>query len=218
MIDIETIGVRSTSMLLQIGACYFDRNTGEIGKTFLVNIDPSMFKDQFTFDYGTVKWWFEQTEEARKSVMENAVELRVALMDLHDFCDSDETNIWCHATFDMPIILNAFEVMGIKFPIHFRRMRDIRTLMDIADHKTEKPRQGIHHNGLDDAKFQVVYVVEALNKLKGMSAEEVISDYELHVLQQIRYPAHDSTAFERNGVEVKNWELVKNWIRTIWKK
>lgn len=168
MIDIETLGVRSSAMILQIGACYFDRNTGEIGDTFLVNIKTPGHMP-FTVDQDTVAWWFQQSQEARESVLTNPepIDIQRAVLDLHDFCDRDDTNIWCHATFDMPIVLHAFEVIGLKFPIHFRRMRDIRTLMDIADHRSEKKREGVHHNGLDDAKFQVAYVVEALNKLKN---------------------------------------------------
>lgn len=166
MIDIETLGVRSSAMILQIGACYFDRNTGEIGDTFLVNIKTPKHLG-FTVDIDTIAWWFQQSNEARESVLGNQVHIENAIRDLYDFCDRDDTNIWCHATFDMPIILHAFEVVGLKFPIHFRRMRDIRTLMDIADHKSEKVREGVHHNGLDDAKFQVAYVVEALNKIKN---------------------------------------------------
>ena len=41
MVDIETLGVSHDSVITQIGACYFDRNTGEIGAKFIANIDLS---------------------------------------------------------------------------------------------------------------------------------------------------------------------------------
>lgn len=166
MIDIETWGTRSTSAIIQIGACYFDRDTGEIGDTFSVNIDYLVSTEPFTTDESTMQWWSEQSQEAKDAVSANGVSIATAIRDLHDFLDRDDVRIWSHATFDIPILLNAFHVLGLKFPIHYKRMRDIRTLMDLADHYGTKEREGIHHNALDDCIFQVGYCTEAFNKLK----------------------------------------------------
>lgn len=162
MIDIETLGTRTTSQIVQIGACYFDRNTGEIGKEFCMNIAPS---GHFTTDQKTLNWWKEQSQEARDSVFTNQEPMIKVVGELVDFLKKADC-LWSHATFDVPIIMNTLFVAGLEMPVHYRGMRDIRTLMDIAQHRSEKVREGIHHNGLDDAKFQVGYVVEALNKLK----------------------------------------------------
>ena len=166
MIDIETWGTRSTSAIIQIGACYFDRDTGEIGDTFSVNIDYLVSTEPFTTDEATMQWWSEQSQEAKDAVSANGVSIATAIRDLHDFLDRDDVCIWSHATFDIPILLNAFHVLGLKFPIHYKKMRDIRTLMDLADHYGTKEREGIHHNALDDCIFQVGYCTEAFNKLK----------------------------------------------------
>lgn len=163
MIDLETLGTRSSAAIIQIGACYFDRNTGNIGNTFEVNIDE--FDDKFTMDMSTIAWWLKQSDQARASVTEEGAPMITAMLKLKDFLQGGDC-LWAHATFDIPIIQHAFEVFGLKNPIPFRGMRDIRTLMDIADHKSEKPREGVHHTALDDALFQVQYCVEALNKLK----------------------------------------------------
>lgn len=165
MLDLETLGTRSTSAIIQIGACYFDRDTGEIGDTFSVNITPRY--DLFTTDKDTLDWWNEQSTEAQAAVFSNPVPVSTAIRDLHDFLDNDEVRIWSHATFDIPILLNTFYVLELKFPIHHKKMRDIRTLMDLADHHGNKEeREGIHHNALDDCLFQVKYCVQAFNKLK----------------------------------------------------
>ncbi len=163
MIDLETLGTRSSAAIIQIGACYFDRNTGEIGREFLVNINEQI--DGFTMDFSTISWWFQQSQEARESVTADGVNIFAAMSTLQDFLSEGEF-LWAHATFDLPIIQHAFEVVKFKNPIPFRGMRDIRTLMDLADHRSEKPREGVHHTALDDAKFQVAYCVEALNQLK----------------------------------------------------
>lgn len=164
MIDIETLGTRHNAMIIQIGAVYFDRYTGEIGRGFSVNVDPG--PERFSMDYATIKWWFEQSDKARNMVMENPVTLEVALDGLSQFLWASDLTVWSHATFDMPILNNAFETLGKKNPIAFRNMRDIRTLMDLADHKSTVEREGTHHNALDDAKFQSKYVAEAMYKLK----------------------------------------------------
>lgn len=164
MIDIETLGTRSTSAIIQVGACYFNRDTGEIGDTFTVNITPQY--NLFTTDTETMNWWNERPLEAQEAVFSNPIGIETAIRDLHDFLDRDDVRIWSHATFDIPILLNAFQVLGLKFPIHYKKMRDIRTLMDLADHYGTKEREGIHHNALDDCIFQVGYCTEAFNKLK----------------------------------------------------
>jgi hypothetical protein len=167
MIDIETLGTRSTSAIIQIGACYFDRDTGEIGQTFSVNIDYLVSTEPFTTDEASMQWWSEQSQEAKDAVSANGVIIATAIRDLYDFLDNDEVCIWSHATFDIPILLNAFQVLGLAFPIHHKKMRDIRTLMDLADHHgNPEEREGIHHNALDDCLFQVKYCVQAFNKLK----------------------------------------------------
>ncbi len=39
MIDFETLGTGPDAAIIQVGACYFDRVTGEIGATFKRNFD-----------------------------------------------------------------------------------------------------------------------------------------------------------------------------------
>jgi DNA polymerase III epsilon subunit-like protein len=163
MIDIETMGTRSTSMIVQIGACYFNRVTGEIGDTFKVHIYHS--NDDFTVDWSTIKWWLEREEIARQSIISDELEVRTAVTRLKVFL-TNAVYVWSHATFDIPILLNTFDKVGEKFPIHYTKMRDIRTLIDIKNDnkKSTLDRKGTHHDALDDCKFQVAYCVEALNK------------------------------------------------------
>lgn len=164
MLDLETLGTKSDAAIIQIGACYFNRDTGKIGEKFRVNVEPDL--SLFSVEWGTVKWWMLQTEEARQSVTGEAVSMATAIKDLHDFLDSDDVCLWAHATFDIPIIENAFKVMGVKFPIRYKRMRDIRTLTDVSHHEVSWEREGVHHDALDDCIFQVKYCTEAIRNLK----------------------------------------------------
>ena len=171
MLDLETLGTRHNAVIISIGACYFNRDTGEIGGRFSVNVNPDRFGDKFTMDYETVKWWFAQSQAARDSAMSDPIGLDEALRRLNSFVTyKDDVVLWSHATFDVPILMNAFDTLGIKFAVPYRNTRDLRTLMDLADHRSETPREGTHHNALDDATFQATYAAEAFRKLKHGAA------------------------------------------------
>ena len=167
MLDLETLGTRHDALIIQIGACYFDRKTGEIGLGFSANVDAGEMTDEFTIDLPTIKWWFEQSDRARRLVTDIPIPMVDALIGLSQFLHTPDVLVWSHATFDMPILANAFETTGIKFPIPFRNTRDLRTLMDLSNHRSETPREGVHHHALDDAKYQAMYAAEAFRKLDG---------------------------------------------------
>lgn len=172
MLDLETFGTRHDAHIVQIGACYFDRMTGEVGETFSMNVGESVLDKRFSIDYSTLKWWMEQSEEARQSLFSNPHSIMYVLNELNRFLGSpdgrpnDEILIWSHATFDMPILMHAYSVCETKCPVPYRNTRDLRTLMDLADlAKYKRERFGIHHNALDDAKFQASYASDAFVKL-----------------------------------------------------
>lgn len=167
MIDIETLGNGKCAAIVQIGACYFDRATGALGKTFKANVDART-QPEADFDADTIYWWLSQSREAIESITADPkFSLSIVLNDLNDFL-ADAKAIWSHATFDFVIITEAFRRLGIKQKFHYRTCRDIRTLVDLAAIDTanvEIQRVGTHHDGLDDAIHQVKYCVLAFQKL-----------------------------------------------------
>lgn len=176
MLDIETFGNGKHAALCQIGACYFNRVTGEIGDTFKVNIDArSAEKTGAQLDADTVYWWLSQSREAIDSVTaQPQLPIVDAMNQLNDFL-APAVAIWSHATFDFSIITETFRRLGIKTKFHYRTCRDIRTLIDLANINTKDPtltRVGIHHDALADCFFQVGYCVMAFNKLKSATALE----------------------------------------------
>ena len=169
MIDLETFSTKPNAAIVQIGACYFNRVTGEVGKTFKVNISP---RDAVAFgadiDPDTVAWWMKQSDAARESVLkESGVSLKDALESFNLFLQGAK-NVWSHATFDFPIVMNNFSMAGIKPKVSYRAARDIRTLTNLAGNSdvSKHERVGTHHDALDDCLFQVKYCVAALNSLK----------------------------------------------------
>lgn len=176
MIDIETLGNTKNSVICQIGACYFDRYTGEIGEKFKVNIDArSVIKSGATMDADTIYWWLNQSEEARQSILADPkIDIISALNSLNTFLINAKY-IWSHATFDFVAITETYKRLDIRPVFSYRSARDIRTLIDLAKIKIDEgnKRDGTHHDGLDDAIYQVKYCVKAfnqLNRLKKVSA------------------------------------------------
>lgn len=170
MLDLETFGNGTNAVVVQVGACYFDRNTGEIGKAFVRSIDAELsVKYGFEIDAATIYWWLNQDRCAIRSLLDlhEKVSPYEAISDLNVFLNSCKY-IWSHATFDFVILMNHYRKLNIKPYFHYRTARDLRTLVDLADIEYKSyERKGVHHNALDDCLFQVKYAVDCFNKLKG---------------------------------------------------
>lgn len=168
MLDLETLGNGKNKAICQIGACYFDRETGEIGETFKVNVDVgSHVKVGAELDSDTVYWWLSQSKEAQESILkEPKVSIQDAFNILNAFLAPAKA-VWSHATFDFVAIQETFKQLNIKPLFHYRVARDLRTVVDLGKVTvTKQVREGLHHDALEDCKFQVKYCVAALNAIK----------------------------------------------------
>lgn len=172
MIDFESFGTGPKAALCQVGACYFDKTTGDIGRKVRWHIDARTHqKLGAVLDADTVYWWLSQSEEARKSLVPEDKTLfysiEEAMEGLNCFLANAE-RIWSHATFDFVLLTNTLRSLGIKPSFSYRAGMDLRTLTYLAKvSPSDFPREGIHHDGLDDAIFQVKYAVAAMNKIQG---------------------------------------------------
>lgn len=168
MIDFETLGNGENKCLCQVGAVYFDRVTGALGKEFKVNIDAqSHVISGGVIDASTVYWWLEQSNEARASILSQPrVNVVEAMSQLNSFL-ADAQRIWSHATFDFVTLSETLRKLNIKPAFKYRAGLDLRTLVYLAGVEVSSfPREGTHHDGLEDAKHQVKYAVAAMNAVK----------------------------------------------------
>lgn len=164
--DLETLGNNHNSPIIQIGAVKFEPD-GSIIDMFKHNIRwESLECYDFNIDYSTVRWWLSQSREAQDSVIDQGgVDLITALTDFIRWIGKpEEYEYWAHATFDPIILANAYRKTGIKYPIPFRKQRDIRTLNFLTG-EVKVEREGTAHTALDDAKFQARYISIMLNKI-----------------------------------------------------
>jgi len=170
MVDIETLGTKSNSVITQIGAVFFDRYTGKTGEELSINIQIQDCLDKgLQVDAGAIKFWLGQTG---RSFLKEPVALQTALDSLRKHYKlHKDVLVWAHATFDFPILANAYEVIKQGFAFLYKNLRDIRTLVDLAklDYKKFKEdgaKDPKTHNALSDCLYQVKYCVEAFNKLR----------------------------------------------------
>jgi exodeoxyribonuclease VIII len=166
MIDFETLGNGKNACIVQVGACYFI--DGNIVSKMKINFDvESCVKHGAELDASTVCWWLEQSEAARKSILERPRALEYeALISINEYLMGAE-EIWSHATFDFVILMEALKRRGIKPSFSYRVARDIRTLNALCPSfdKNSIVREGAHHDGLDDAIYQAKYVMAMLGIL-----------------------------------------------------
>lgn len=166
MLDFETLGVSANASVVQIGACYFDRETGEIGATFKCNVDPKTNVGA-TIDAETVFWWLGQDRPAIDSITKGvSFDAPEAFARLNLFLGDAEA-IWSHSSFDFAILTDTLRRLGMEPRFSFRAARDIRTLTDISGISPKSvPFEGVKHDALDDAKHQAYYVSIALDVVK----------------------------------------------------
>lgn len=166
MIDIETMGTAPGCAVLSIGAVCF----GAIGcgASFYEPISlPSCTAAGLTINAESVNWWMMQSDAARRAAIQpDARPLTDVLISFSEwFTTHSGEKVWCHgASFDVPILCEAFRVCELDLPWNYCYVRDTRTLYDLAGVAPDRTK-GIHHHALDDAVSQAEAAIEAYQKL-----------------------------------------------------
>lgn len=118
----------------------------------------------------TVMWWLAQSDEARRSLVvpapvyvSDGLEAFKVWTDTLGYSDGQPIGspiFWSHATFDAPILQDAFKRMGVRMPWRYSDARDLRTLQDLAygygrsGHNVPVPAVEPKHSALADAVRQ----------------------------------------------------------------
>lgn len=184
MIDHETLGQRFDAPILTIGACFFDIETGEIGKHFYTAIDPN---DAFKWgrpNGDTFKWWMGQSDAARQAAIRGTDTMEAALKGLTDFYrQQPKAPIYGNGpTFDITILEHAYwQVNRSAAPWAFWNVRDCRTMKELGEMLGYKvpALEGTAHNALDDAKHQAKWVsaiYQLIAKQQGGAASFSVDD------------------------------------------
>lgn len=178
MLDIETLGTDPRSVVVAIGAVVFDPYTGEFGESLyreLTNDLQRQVEKGRVMDAGTVVWWMQQSDEARKVFSKKEWPDRVTTVSaLSDFAlmvkknGGENVRIWGNgAAFDNVVLSTLYEDMDVIKPWGHRNDRCFRTLKAEFGGDLELSRYGTHHNALDDAMTQARQLVQIMKHLKG---------------------------------------------------
>lgn len=159
MIDLETLGTGTNSVILSIGAVKFDR---EITDTFYVNVDAaSCQRYGLTIEADTVMWWLgSEREQARNDLFKDERhDLYDALDGFAQWFGPESMPVWGNgASFDNVLLRNAFSKTNISCPWKFWHDRCYRTMKNLMP-GVEVARLGTHHNAFEDAVYQTNHLL-----------------------------------------------------------
>lgn len=171
MLDIESLGSTSNSVILSIGAVEFDINTGETGRTFYETIDlEDCLRLGLKVSAGTIKWWLQQSESARSEIYKHSgAPLNEVLQKFSEFCSNKKYIVWGNsARFDCGILQDSYNLLGLDIPWDFRDERCLRTLVQFAPEvKRNLKFKGTKHNAIDDCMFQIEYCSKIWNLINN---------------------------------------------------
>jgi len=162
MVDIETLSLSNDAAIVSIGAVEF--GPGALGLTFSKSVDRDSCVDAgLTVDEDTLEWWRGQGDEAREQ-LEGGDYLRRSLEDFFEFVDGYD-EVWANSpSFDLVILANAADAVGLSVPWEFYEERDFRTLKSLPQ-APDADHDGVAHDALEDAKHQAHVAATTLKRL-----------------------------------------------------
>ena len=160
MIDLETLGTGSNSVVVSAGLVAFNISTGEILAELDIGLNLNQqIKTGGVIDGDTLEFHFAQAPDSiQKMAQRKVLDVKEGLERISNFIEANNiTTLWGNgATFDNVILRNLYARHLKVFPLGFWADRDLRTAVDIYNIDTRTvPFEGIKHYCLDDARHQI---------------------------------------------------------------
>lgn len=179
MLDLETMGTDTNSVILSIGAIKFtkgfEHKEDDNPLTFPENI---MFHKKITtmscislgmaISKDTMNWWHKQSIYNQKDTLfsTDCENLYNVLVKFTQFFKGS-TFIWGNgSSFDVSILENAYKLCGLEIPWKYYDVRDLRTLYDLANLKSYHVPNRNKHNPVNDCHSQILGYQMCMKKLK----------------------------------------------------
>jgi hypothetical protein len=173
MLDLETMGNKSNSVIVSIGAVEFDINNGVTNREFYSRVDfQSCLDIGLKVDASTVLWWLKQNENARIELTKEADHIVKVLSDLNTWFSTCPKyfSLWGNgARFDIGLLEDAYVAASYnKLPWDFRDEMDVRTIVKRAPEVKKQvieefKNKGIEHHPIFDCKVQIEYLTRIWN-------------------------------------------------------
>ena len=186
MIDIETLATTPDAVVTQMAFKAVDSddpNEDINADAFYLPLTPQTDLGR-KIDPETVIWWLGQDEKARRRFQENSggdfnvlvAFVRSFVAKINQIIESvDDYQIWAKPpTFDIVILESLFDSVGESAPWEFRKVYDLRTMMDLAGVKKEDVDQHdiVPHVALEDCRLQLRLWERARNILGTIAPDQ----------------------------------------------
>lgn len=162
MLDLETLGTGPNSVIISVGACFFDKEL--IGDSLYLALDrDEQIGRGREVSAETVTWWNQQSLAAREVFAESQMGVNMFLQTFSEWLLShaqypDDIKMWGNGSdFDNAILADLYRQWNVAMPWKFYNNRCYRTLKNIAiafDSHDLPEREGVHHHALHDAEYQ----------------------------------------------------------------
>lgn len=186
MLDLETLSQSSRAAIISAGLVKFDpfviQESFKSSPYFYQVVDKhSCTRIGMEIDDGTLKWWQKQSGYAQRILdpananppIEDVKDIMSTLRDISHFIKSNaETKtiyVWSNgASFDIPILCQAYELHGLAVPWKFSGdscYRTINNITKLLGIKVDKEFKGTPHHSGHDAINQCLFLQKMLNAL-----------------------------------------------------
>ena len=169
MIDLETLGTKPDCVILTLRAIKFDPFTNEEPHSGLyqkLDIDEQDNLKR-TRDESTIEWWGKQTQSVQEEAFseEGRISLDQMTKEINKFLVGVDV-VWAQGpAFDIVILENLYQQLGLPIPWNFWQIRDSRTLFSLLSKDPRKAIQQEAHNALADCYYQALSVQTAYKEL-----------------------------------------------------
>lgn len=164
LLDIEALGMRPGSAIIELGAVEFFPDAGTLGRSFEAMIKPQA---PFTADLDTLAWHRQKATWPRPFA-DGAHAIGSALVEFEDWlADGGEVEaFWAWgATYDFPLLTAAYDFTGSPQPWQYWQQRCARSVWQLAfGDRRHDPRP---HRAVEDAKAAAVDLMAAIKVLRG---------------------------------------------------
>lgn len=162
MIDIETLGRRNDTAIVEIAAVAFDLKGKRIS-SFHIKIAKDHWLDHGrTVTAETLMWWITDNYKNVENILSGNSTYEQALDELSTFINyykDDNTRIWTKGPMDLFALKDLYETLNKPIPWEFWQPRDMRTLTDIPGWEKTSTEKNTH-NALEDAINQIAELIK----------------------------------------------------------
>lgn len=172
MIDLETLATSPDAVIMSADLVFFDLEDKIIYESYASFCIESQLKSGRRIDGSTLLWWQKQSEDARRVF----IECETGHKEIAPWIEAElfaaqkvkgfqwkDLQVWGNgALFDVGILEDVFRKKDSEIPWKFWNVFCFRTFDKMTKARKKLPRSGVHHNALDDARYQTECVLNVL--------------------------------------------------------